>query len=187
MNDAPPGTPGETAPPAADTHQLVAPFRFLGQFIKDLSFETPHAPEIFSDLRGQSPEMEMLLDNTVRQLDGAIFEVTLSVNLTAKIGEKTAFILELVYNSVVELNPQLVPQEHAHPLLLIEVPRHMFPFVRQIVAEITTSAGFPSLLLQIVDFTDMYRRKFASGVPGSEAGAEEPAGAEPPPAPPSVH
>ena len=175
MSDA----PQDTAPPASDLPQAVAPLRFLGQFIKDLSFEAPLAPDIFNILRENAPEMDITIDASARQIEGPVFDVTISVHLEAKVVDKTAFILELVYGCVVELNPAVVPQEYAHSLLLIEVPRYLFPFVRQIVADTTGTGGFPPLMMQMVDFADLYRRKF--GNPG-DAG-QEPA---PPPAP-AVH
>jgi len=178
MNDVPPGTPDATTPSASDEQKAVSPLRFLAQFIKDLSFEVPHAPEVFNILRNQAPQMDMVIDTGVRQVEGTVFEVMMQVSITATAGEKTAFILELVFNSIVELNPDVVPQEQAHPVLLIEVPRHMFPFVRQIVANMTSSGGFPPVLMQLVDFGEMYRRKFSAD---EEAGAPA---AEPPP---SVH
>jgi len=171
----------DPAPPASDAAPGAPgtpPLRFLGQYIKDLSFEAPLAPDIFNILRDQSPDMEVTLDAAVRQIEGPVFEVTISVSLDAKAGEKTAFILELVYGCVAEVNSQLVPQEYAHSLLLIEVPRHMYPFVRQIVADTTGSGGFPPLMMQMVDFADLYRRKFApKGAPAE--GSEQPAAAEP--------
>ena len=168
MSDA----PEDTAPPTPGSQAPVTPLRFLGQFIKDLSFEAPHAPEIFNILRQQAPAIPITIDANVRQLDGPVFEVTLTVHLEATVAEKTAFIFELLYGCVVELNPEAVPQEYAHSLLLIEVPRYMFPFVRQIVSETTGSAGFPPLLLQMVDFADLYRKKFADA---QAAAADAPA------------
>lgn len=174
MSDA----PQDTSPPAAEGTLPAAPLRFLGQYIKDLSFEAPLAPDIFNVLRDEAPGMDVTIDAGVRQLEGPMFEVTITVSLDAKASEKTAFIMELVYGCVVELNPQAVPQEYAHSLLLIEVPRHMFPFVRQIVANVTSAGGFPPLMIQVVDFADLYRRKF--GIP---TGATQ----EPAPQPPAVH
>ena len=173
MSDA----PQDTAPPAMDPALAAPMLSFLGQYIKDMSFETPLAPEIFSVLREQSPDMEVSIDAAVRQMEGPVFEVTVSVSMEAKAGYKTAFILELVYGCIVQLNPQLVPQEHAHSLLLIEVPRHMFPFVRQIVAQITSTGGFPPVMVQMIDFAELYRRKFGNS---GEAGQN-------PAPPPAVH
>ncbi|MBX7198376.1 MAG: protein-export chaperone SecB [Rhodospirillaceae bacterium] len=147
-----------------------SPIRIMGQYIKDLSFETPHAPDIFAILRTEAPEIPIGLDTTVRHMAGSSFEVTLSVQLEAVAGGKKAFILELAYAAVVEVNPQMVPQEHVHPILMIEVPRQLFPFVRQLVSEITANGGFPPLMLQIFDFADMYRKKF--GEPGAQPAAE---------------
>jgi preprotein translocase subunit SecB len=186
MNDAPgaPDTPppGAPVPDAPEVQQAVVPMRFLAQFIKDLSFEAPHAPDIFNALQNNPPEMDIVIDTGVSQLDGTVFEVTMQVSLSAKVGDKTGFIMELTYNAVAELNPQVVPQEHAHPMLLIEAPRQLFPFVRQIVAETTGNGGFPPLYMQMVDFAELYRRKF---VAGGENQAEA-APAEVTPAP-SVH
>jgi len=170
MSDA----PQETAP-TGEEQPSALPIRFLGQFIKDLSFEAPNAPEIFNTLRQQAPNIPVSIDTAVRQLDGPVFEVTLTIHLEAVVAEKTAFLLEAVYGCVVEVNPQVVAQEHVHPLLLIEVPRHMFPFVRQIVSDLTGSAGFPPLLLQVIDFADLYRKKFAAGVPVPDAAPPQPA------------
>ena len=66
----------------------------------------------------------------------------------------------MTYASVVVLGK--LPAEHVRPVLLIEVPRQMFPFVRQIVADTTVQGGFPPLMLQLVDFMDLYRRKYAT-------------------------
>ena len=154
------------------------PLRILGQFIKDMSFETPHAPEIFTLLRTQAPEIPIELDTNVRHLGGPGFEVTITVRLEAVVASKKAFILELVYGAMVEINERLVPQEAIHPILMIEVPRQMFPFVRQIVAEITANGGFPPLMLHVFDFADMYRKKFGDLI------AQPPAPSEPQP---SVH
>jgi len=169
----------EAAPPAGADQQPVLPMRFLGQFIKDLSFEAPNAPEVFNALRQQAPAITVGLDTDVRQIEGPVFEVTLSVHLEAKAADKTAFILELVYGSIAEINKDAVPEEYVHSLLLIEVPRHMFPFVRQIIADLTGNAGFPPLMVQMVDFADMYRKKFAAAAAAAAAQNETP--------PPAVH
>jgi preprotein translocase subunit SecB len=153
--------PTRPAPDAGQDDPMgLPPLKFLGQYIKDLSFEVPLAPDIFNILRERSPDIEVTVDAGARQIEGAVFEVTVSVSLDAKAGDKTAFILELVYGCVAEVNPKKVPQEYAHSLLMIEAPRHLYPFVRQIVAEVTGAGGFPPLMMQMVDFADMYRRKF---------------------------
>ncbi len=144
---------------SAEDQQPVAPIQFIGQYIKDLSFEAPHAPDIFQDLRQTSPDIPISIDCSVRDLKDNQHEVTLTVHLEATVGDKPAFILEVAYACVVVLGE--IPDEHIRPVLMIEVPRQMYPFVRQIVADVTVQGGFPPLMLQLVDFTDLYRRKFA--------------------------
>ena len=138
------------------------PVQFLGQYIKDLSFEVPHAPDIYNLLRQKPPEIPISLDTSIQHVNAGVFEVKLSVHLEAVVGDKTAFILELVYGCIVEINQQALPEKHVHPFLHIEVPRQLFPFIRQIVGDMTASGGFPPLLLEIVDFNEIYRKKFAN-------------------------
>lgn len=144
----------------SEESQPVAPIQFIGQFVKDLSFEAPHAPEIFQDLRQTAPDIPISIDCAMRELKENQYEVMLNVHLEATVGDKAAFILEVSYGCVVSLGE--VPEEHVRPILMIEVPRQMYPFVRQIVAETTTAGGFPPLMLQLVDFMDLYRRKYAT-------------------------
>lgn len=145
---------------AATDNQPVAPIQFVGQYIKDLSFEAPHAPEVFQDLRQAAPDIPISIDCSIRELKERQHEVTLTVHLEATVGEKPAFILEVAYACVVLLGE--IPEEHVRPVLMIEVPRQMYPFVRQIVADITVQGGFPPLMLQLIDFQDLYRQKYAS-------------------------
>lgn len=145
---------------ATDNQQPVAPIQFLGQFVKDLSFEAPHAPEIFQDLRQTAPDIPISIDCAMRELKEGQYEVMLNLHLEATVGDKPAFILEVSYGAVVKLGE--LPEEHIRPVLMIEVPRQMYPFVRQIVADTTVQGGFPPLMLQLVDFMDLYRRKYAT-------------------------
>jgi preprotein translocase subunit SecB len=182
-SDTPEGAvqPGAGQPAAG---QPGAPIRILGQYIKDLSFEVPNAPDIFNLLRQKPPEIPVSMDTAVQHINAGSFEVTLSLNLEATVGDKAAFILELIYGCVVELDQKTVPENQVHPFLHIEVPRQLFPFVRQIVGEMTVGGGFPPLMLQMVDFNDMYRRKFANAAAqgsGGEQSAAAPAPDSPPP------
>ena len=150
----------DTSNGAGAGQELVAPIQFIGQFIKDLSFEVPHAPEIFQDLRQTAPDIPVSIECTKRELKENQHEVTITLHLEATVGEKTVFILEVSYACIVILGK--LPEEHIQPVLLIEVPRQMYPFVRQIVADITVQGGFPPLMLQLFDFMDLYRRKYAA-------------------------
>ncbi len=151
----------EAAPPDAAPSQegLQMPIRVHGQYIKDMSFEVPNAPDVFLEIRQTQPEIQISLDTAVRSLPGGSFEVTLSVDIDATVAGKKAFILELVYCAFVAFGDGM-PDQHKHPLLMIEVPRQMFPFVRQIVATTTTQGGFPPMMMEMIDFAGLYRARF---------------------------
>jgi preprotein translocase subunit SecB len=151
-----------TAPNPDSQAPQGLPIRILGQYIRDLSFEVPHAPGIFGELRKQAPEIPVSFDVAMQPIQGSVFEVTLAVSVNATVGDKPAFILELAYATTVELDESVIPEDQLHPVLLIEVPRFVFPFVRQVIGDMTTSGGFPPLFLQPMDFTDMYTRKFGN-------------------------
>lgn len=151
---------GANTGPGAGSAAETVPLRFRGQYIRDFSFEVPHAPEIFSELRQKAPDIPITVEPAVRHLNGSLFEVSLAANVEAKAGDRVAFILEIVYAAVVELDERVIPQEHVHPVLMIEVPRFLFPFVRQLVSETTVGGGFPPLMLQMIDFAELYRRRF---------------------------
>ncbi len=150
--------------PEGDAPPPLAPIRIMGQYIKDFSFEVPGAPEIYGVLQQQAPEIPISLDVTARPISDTAYEVSLAVQLEAELPDRKAFILELTYCAAVEVNKQVVADEHIHPLLMIEIPRQMFPFARQIVSDTTGHGGFPPLQLQMVDFAMLYRQKF--GNPG---------------------
>jgi len=166
----------EATPPDAGANPTGAdfpgiPVRMHGQYVKDMSFEVPNAPDIFREMRQTQPEIQISLDTGVRNLQGNVFEVTLSVKVDAAVGAKKAFILELSYCSFVEFAPDM-PEEHKHPMLLIEVPRQMFPFVRQIVSSTTSQSGFPPMMLEMIDFGALYRSRFGDQPPQPEPAAQ---------------
>lgn len=152
------------------------PIRMHGQYVKDMSFEVPNAPDVFREIRQTQPEIQISLDTAVRSLQENAFEVTLAVTVDATVNGKKAFILELSYCAFVEFAASM-PDEHKHPILLIEVPRQMFPFVRHLVSTTTSQSGFPPMMLEMIDFAGLYRARFGDTP-------------QPPPGPqatPSVH
>ena len=141
-------------------NQNRPPLVISAQYVRDLSFESPHAPGIFTEMR-QPPEIAVNVDVQAAALNeqqGA-FEVRLKVNAEGKVGDKTAFIAELDYGAVVIVN---APAEQVSPLLLIEAPRHLFPFARNVLADITRDGGFPPVVLQPLDFVELFRRRVAA-------------------------
>jgi len=133
------------------------------QYIKDLSFEVPGAPAIFTTLRA-APRVDINLDVQARRVtDGQnVFEVTLQIraeahDASAKPGESRVFLAELSYAGVFTLNG--LPDETVEPVLLVECPRILFPFARNILADITRDGGFPPVLVQPIDFLALWQTR----------------------------
>lgn len=124
------------------------------QYIKDLSFEAPTAPGIFSMLQQNPPELKINVYVNVQPMQDKTFEVELHIKAECKSGETVAFIMELIYGGLFTIN---VPEENLRPVLLIECPRLMFPFARNILADCSRDGGFPPLMLGPVDFVRMYQ------------------------------
>jgi preprotein translocase subunit SecB len=141
--------------PAAQPGQENAPLIVNGQYIKDLSFEVPGAPAIFSQLTSP-PEIPISVDIRVNRLGDNVYEVVLHLKIDAHSGDKPVFIAELDYAGVFTVN---VPEEHVEPMLTIEAPRLLFPFARNIIADVTRDGGLPPLMLQPVDFVGIYRQR----------------------------
>ena len=144
------------APPSADQPQAVAPLTMHGQYIKDLSFVNPRAPQ--SLIEQTQPQLTLNVQVTNRQFDAKTFEVALTIEASAQTPEKEPlFMLELVYAGTVSLGE--LPQEAYGPLLFIETPRLLVPFARAVVANATREAGFPPLNIAPVDFVALYRQQ----------------------------
>ena len=126
------------------------------QYIKDLSFEIPGAPHSFIEMQGKNPEIPIHVDVNVANVGANAYEVVLHLKVEALLEGKALFILELAYAGVFTLN---LPEDQIHPVLLIECPRLLFPFARNIVADMTRDGGLPPLLLQPLDFVQLYRAR----------------------------
>jgi len=157
MTDTPQDQTPEGTQNAQDSTKQQAPLVMLGQYIKDLSFEVPGAPDIFRKMTS-APEIGINVDVQARQLQQQnTFEVTLHFEAEGRVGEERAFIAELVYGAMVQVNPQ--EPSHIQPLLLVEAPRLMFPFARNVLADATREGGFPPLMLQPIDFVQLFRQR----------------------------
>lgn len=154
------------AQPAAEGQTQAPPIVIRGQYVKDLSFENPGAPQTLMQMN--PPEIEINVNVDARSIaEGGDFEVTLSISGHAKHGETSVFVVELVYAGLFRLNN--VPQDSMRPLLLIECPRLLFPFARNIIADATREGGFPPLLIQPLDFVALYQQQFANQPPTGTA------------------
>lgn len=144
------------------------PIIINAQYVKDLSFENPNAPR--SLMAGQpAPQVSVSANVEAQALAENVYEVVLMLRAEAKSGENTAFLTELSYGGVFTL--QGLAPEHHRPVLLIEGARLLFPFARAILAEATRDGGFPPLMINPIDFLDLYRRRY--GVPQETPAASE--------------
>ncbi len=123
------------------------------QYIKDLSFENPQGPEVLASIQ-ENPQVNIEVHTNARDLGEKVHEVTLFVRGEAESDGKTVFIVELTYGGIITVN--VTDEESIKPILLIEAPRHLFPFARAIVANVTRDGGFPPLLINPLDFAGMY-------------------------------
>ncbi|MGE0828672.1 MAG: protein-export chaperone SecB [Hyphomonadaceae bacterium] len=142
--------------PQDDPAQGEAPhLRVLAQYVKDLSFENPMAAAAARAYE-QQPMIDMGVEVKNRPVgaDGVVFEVDLRIKVEAKRGEDVLFLIDLVYAGLFDF--QNVPPEDIEPLVWIECPRLLFPFARQMLAEITREGGYPPLLVNPIDFTPLY-------------------------------
>ncbi len=151
------------------------------QYVKDHSFENPNAPAIYGNMRKdkEGPQLSVNVEVTPAQLQGDIYEVTLGLRASAKLGEITAFMAELDYAAVVTLGDKL-DEAKREQMLMIEVPRFLFPFARAILADDTRDGGFPPLIMNPIDFGQMYmNRKMANAAETKgAAGDQEPAASD---------
>ncbi|GAB4394945.1 MAG: protein-export chaperone SecB [Kiloniellaceae bacterium] len=142
------------------------------QYVKDHSFENPNAPTIYGSMRTGKPDINVSIEVTPTQLQDSIYEVVLALRAEAKIGDTPAFLAELDYAAVVSLGPD-VTEQMREQLVMIEVPRHLFPFARAILADDTRDGGFPPLMMGPVDFAQLYlSRKVAAGAAQKEGEGE---------------
>ncbi len=149
----------------------VPPIAINGQYTKDFSFEAPNTPGIFSKMQKTEPKIGVSVDVNAARLNENTFESTVQLRVEAKVEDDTAFLLELTYSGNFTIN---VPQEHLEPALLIECPRLLFPFARNIICDATRDGGFPPLMLQPIDFVAMYQQRVAQArAAQEEAQAEE--------------
>ncbi|MHA7971100.1 protein-export chaperone SecB [Rhizobium terricola] len=130
----------------------------LAQYIKDLSFENPGAPRSLQS-RDKAPAININVNVNANPLSESDFDVVLALNAEAKDGDKVLFACELVYGGVFRVTG--FPQEHMLPVLFIECPRLLFPFARQIVADATRNGGFPPLMIDPIDFAQMFAQRVA--------------------------
>lgn len=130
----------------------------LVQYVRDLSFENPNAPRSLGP-REKAPNINIQVNVNAKQLAPTDFEVSIAFEASAGEGADVLFKLELDYAGVFRL--MNIPAEQVHPIVMIECPRLLFPFLRQIVSDATRDGGFPPLYIDPIDFLALYQQRAA--------------------------
>jgi preprotein translocase subunit SecB len=137
----------------------------LAQYIKDLSFENPNAPASLQQTT--QPQINISVNVVTNPLSDTDIEVTLRLEGKAETAGSVMFNIELEFAGVFRI--QNVPQEQVQPLVLIECPRILFPFAREIIATSVRNGGFPPLMLDPIDFLALYQQRLAQQAPPATA------------------
>lgn len=161
--------PNEPDAPASAGEEQMPSIAISGQYIKDLSFEAPNTPQVFEALQNEMPNIPIEVDVAANGVGENFYEVVLKVRAEAKVQDQLCYILEMEYAGLFMVN---VPQEALAPVLLVECPLIIFPFLRRIVADATSDGGFAPLMLAPIDFASLYQQRVA------QAGVEEGGAAE---------
>jgi preprotein translocase subunit SecB len=135
-------------------------------FVKDLSVEVPNAPRIY--LERDTPQVEIQMNTSANPIDEGYFEVVVSVTVTAKLAEKTVFLVEASQGGVFQIRN--IPQGELEPVLGITCPNILYPYVREVVSDAVVRAGFAPVVLNPVNFEAIFQAQ-------RDAKTQAPAGA----------
>jgi preprotein translocase subunit SecB len=166
-------TQGNGAPPESQDAQVAT----FAQYIKDLSVESPSSPQVFQ--WQVQPQLDVQFNLNSEKAADDVYEVSIKIDVSARSENGVHFVVDLTYAGLFGLRN--IPEEALGPILLVEAPRLLFPFARQIIADAVSNTGFPPLLLDPIDFTAAYVAQLQSmqQAEGGEAGGSgEPAPAE---------
>ena len=130
--------------------------QIVAQYVKDLSFENPGAPQAMT----QRPQIELGVDIQARGLDKDVYEVELKLRVNAKGAEdKSLFLMELAYAGLLQIVN--VPEDVMQQVLLIEGPHMLFPYARRIISDVVRDGGMPPLMIEPIDFAGLFRARVA--------------------------
>ena len=130
-------------------------FKIEKIYVKDLSLEIPNAPQVF--LQTEQPQLEVQINSEAAQFAEGMFEVTVSVTVTARAGERTVFLAEAVQAGIFAVRN--VPQADLEPLLGVACPNILYPYVRETISDLVTRGGLPPVLLAPVSFEALYAQR----------------------------
>lgn len=152
---------------AAGANGAAPSMNILAQYLKDLSFENPNAPQSLMQNENQ-PQIDISVNVNANTLAPTDYEVELQLGVKAMIGSEAVFQAEMEYAGVFRL--ENIPEEHMHPIVLIECPRMLFPFARHILADAIRNGGFPPLMLDPIDFASMYHQRMQEAGEDGDSG-----------------
>ena len=138
-------------------------------YVKDLSLEVPNAPQCFLEREGV--EVGLQMQSSAAAVDEGVFNVVLTLTVTAKIGEKTQFLIEAAQAGIFQIRN--VPNEELEPIVAVACPNILFPYARETVSDAVTRAGFPPVLLAPVNFEAIYRDRLMQQQAQQAAGPRE--------------
>ena len=148
--------PAQPDSPQAASDQAAQPaFQIEKLYVKDLSLEVPNAPQVF--MQAESPQLEIAVRNEAVQFADTFFDVTVTVTVTARSGEKTVFLAEVAQAGIFSARG-IAPQD-LEPLLGIACPTILFPYAREAISDLVTRAGFPAVVLAPVSFEQIYLQR----------------------------
>ena len=133
-----------------------AQLRVLKQYVKDLSFENPNAPQSLGPVEEQ-PAINLRVDVGVKRMADTDYEVALKIGAEAVTKDKPMFIAEVEYAGLFRLVN--IPEADLEAVLVVECPRQIFPFARRILSDITRDGGFPPLMIDPIDFVSLYQQR----------------------------
>ena len=124
-------------------------------YVKDLSLEIPHAPHIF--LEREIPEIGVQLHTSAGNVDDGVFEVTVTATVTAKIADKVMFLIEAKQAGIFTLRN--LPEAEKEPVLAVMCPNILFPYLREVVSDVSVRAGFAPVMLNPINFDVLYQQQ----------------------------
>ena len=146
-------TPAVANGVASTSPRKKPPLRLLGQYLKDLSFESPNAPDVLTKLRDK-PNIKIDMTSRNRKIDRGI-EVELTMKASCDYGDTPGFVVEVTYGAVVAIAQETKDQVKA-VLLNVEVPQLLFPYIRALISDLTAQGAFPPLVMQPLDFRQAF-------------------------------
>lgn len=144
---------------AATQEQQAAVFNIEKLYVKDMSLEIPHAPGIF--LERETPQIDLQLHSEFASIDEGIYEVVLTVTMTAKQAgkDKVMFLIEAKQAGIFQIRN--IPQEDFEPVLSVTCPNILYPYLREVVTDVSVRAGFAPVMLNPVNFESLYQQQKA--------------------------